>query len=99
MESTSNWAGKAVHVPADVKLCRTGSELVLLKMNGENFFSLDESSCRFWTIITTSASLSEAFSRLKVEFDVEPDRLEQDLLEFIDDLADHGLLEIVQKRD
>jgi hypothetical protein len=69
-----------------------GDEAVLLDLSSENYFGLDPVGTRVWSLLSDDASLQRAFDRLLEEFEVEPDRLEADLLGLVAKLADAGLI-------
>lgn len=83
-----------VQVPADVLLSELDGESVLLNLKTETYFGLDEVGTRMWTLATTSDSVQAAYDALKDEYEVEPDRLRNDLAALLDTLIEHGLLEI-----
>ncbi len=69
-------------------------EMVLLDMNSENYFGLDEVGCSIWQAMQDKENLGEIYESMLAEYDVEPERLESDLLEFIERLKNAGLLKI-----
>ena len=81
-------------VPADVLVQEMQGESVLLNLNSGRYFGLNEVGTRIWKACTTSASLQEATDALVSEYDVEPERLRQDLLELVEKLVGHGLLAV-----
>jgi|APFre7841882724_1041349.scaffolds.fasta_scaffold609546_1 hypothetical protein len=81
--------------PADEVLFQAlGDEAVLLSLASERYFSLDPVGTRIWTLLVEDPSLRQAFATLCAEYDVEPDRLETDLLELIGQLAEAGLVQV-----
>jgi hypothetical protein len=49
-----------------------------------------------WRLLTELDSIQAAYAALLDEFEVEPDRLRQDLMGFVQELSNHGLIEIMQ---
>jgi hypothetical protein len=47
-----------------------------------------------WQALMTAQSIDDAYTMLSTEFDVEPARLRQDLLELLAKLTEKGLLRI-----
>jgi hypothetical protein len=47
-----------------------------------------------WTALTTAESLQAACDNLLAEYDVEGERLQQDLQDLVKKLVEHGLMEI-----
>jgi len=83
-----------VLVPEHVMTSEVGGELVILDLNGEKYFGLDEMGTAMWLTLTTSSTAQEAFDQLIAEYDVEPAQLEDDLRALIEKLVDSGLLEV-----
>ncbi len=69
-------------------------EMVLLDMNSENYFGLDEVGTAIWQAMQESGSLEEVYQAMLEQYDVEPEVLEKDLLDFVQKLNDSGLAEI-----
>ncbi len=69
-------------------------EMVLLDMNSENYFGLDEVGTAIWQEMQESGDLQEVFNALLEQYDVESDVLEKDLLGFVDKLVESGLVEV-----
>lgn len=69
-------------------------EAVLLNLNSETYFGLDEVGTAMWNVLVGAASIEAAFEVLAGEFDVDPDTLRTDLSAFIAKLADAGLIAI-----
>ena len=83
-----------VRVPADVLVSQLEGESVILNLTSESYFGLDTVGTRMWTAVTTANSIEAAFEVLREEFDVEPERLRQDLAMILETLFEHGLLEV-----
>ena len=84
---------RRVSVPAEVLMREIDGESVFLNLQNESYYGLDEVGTRMLTLLTTSASIADAFKVLLTEFDVEPDVLERDIRELIEKLIANGLLE------
>jgi hypothetical protein len=83
-----------ISVPVDVLVQELQGESVLLNLNSERYFGLDEVGTRMWTVLSKSQSIQQAYDALLAEYDVEPDVLRRDLVDLIDKLVDRGLVEI-----
>lgn len=83
-----------VTVPAHVMVREIQGESVLLNLNSERYFGLDEVGTRMWATLTTSASVQAAYEVLLGEYDVEAEQLRQNLQELIVKLVENGLLEV-----
>ena len=81
-----------VTVPDDVLISRLQEESVILNLDSERYYGLDDVGTRFLSVLTTSDSIETAYDRLRHEYDVEPDVLRNDLLTLVENLIDQGLL-------
>ena len=66
-------------------------ETVLLNLEGESYFGLNEVGTRIWQLLQSGRSVSDMLSCLD-EYDVSRKRLEKDLYELLGTLMDEGLL-------
>jgi hypothetical protein len=80
--------------PAHVLVRFLDRESVLLNLETERYFGLDETGTRMWQLATDSPSLDVAYEQLLAEFDVEPELLRSNLLELLNRLVDNGLLQV-----
>jgi hypothetical protein len=87
-------SSQRVQVPEQVMMREVGGEAVILNVETEQYFGLDEIGTRMWLVLTSTGSVQDALTTLLDEYDVEPERLASDLQTFIDSLAAEGLLEI-----
>ncbi len=67
-------------------------EAILLDLQSEQYFGLNEVGTRLWQLLARDASLRAAYGILLSEFAVEPERLERDLLALVAELANTGLV-------
>ena len=81
-----------VTVPDDVLISHLQDEAVILNLDSERYFGLDDVGTRFLTVLTTSESLEAAYETLSSEYEVDPQVLRQDLLALVEKLVDQGLL-------
>ena len=81
-----------VNVPDDVLISRLQEESVILNLDSERYFGLDEVGTRFLSVLTTSDSIEAAYQRLSDEYYVDGNVLRQDLLELVENLINQGLL-------
>ena len=84
---------KRLRVPEDVLVSDMDGEMVLLNLKSEAYFGLDRVGARMFTAVTSADSVEAAYSQLTAGFDVEPQRLREDLAEILDGLLESGLLE------
>ena len=81
-----------VTVPDDVLISHLQEESVILNLDSERYFGLDDVGTRFLSVLTSSESIEAAYERLRDEYDVDSDVLRQDLLALVENLIDQGLL-------
>ena len=72
-----------------------GEEIAILDLKEGVYYGLDEVGARVWELIQTPITVGEIRDSLVEEYDVEPDRCEQDVLALLQRLVDQGLIEIV----
>jgi hypothetical protein len=83
-----------VTIPKDVLLSGLEGESVLLNLESERYFGLDEVGTRMFSVLTESNSIQAAYEVLLDEYDVDAESLRSDLISLIDNLVDQGLMEI-----
>ncbi len=83
-----------ISAPEGVLVRELEGEAVLLNLNTESYFGLDEVGTRMWEVLTSSESAQGAYETLLGEYEVQPEQLRQDIRDFIDKLAGEGLLEV-----
>jgi Coenzyme PQQ synthesis protein D (PqqD) len=82
-------------VPAeDVLMQNLADEAVLLNLHNEAYYGLDEVGTKILTVLQESDSIETAYQNLLEEYEVEPEVLKQDLLDFIEKLLEHGLIQL-----
>ena len=92
-------------IPAPTLACRvqpspqamlqiTGDEAILLDLRSEHYFGLDPVGTRLWQLLSVDPELGAAHGALLAEYDVTAERLEQDLLALVAQLADAGLVTV-----
>lgn len=83
-----------VTVPADVLMREIGGEAVILNLDSEQYYGLDEVGTRMWTLLSESDSIGAAYEALLAEFEVAPEVLQADLERLVRELAEQGLLRV-----
>jgi coenzyme PQQ synthesis protein D (PqqD) len=69
-------------------------ESVLLNLETERYFGLDETGTRMWQLVTSAPNIDTAYQELQNEFDVESELLRLHLTELLGLLVKNGLLQI-----
>lgn len=67
-------------------------ETVLLDLDGESYFGLNEVGTRIWQLLQSERTVGETLSALSDEYDVGREQLESDMGELLDKLSDAGLV-------
>jgi hypothetical protein len=80
--------------PEGVLVRELSGEAVILNLETESYFGLDEMGARMWAALMRSPSVDEAQRMLLEEFAVDPEELRADLAAFIDELAAAGLVRV-----
>lgn len=69
-------------------------ESVLLNLNNEQYFGLNEVGTRIWQLFSENSKTANALTILQNEFNVDNDTLQKDLAVLINELNLKGLIEI-----
>ena len=67
-------------------------EMVLLDMESENYFGLDEVGTSIWQAMQEKETLHEVLEKFLEQYDVEAEVLERDLSDFVGKLVESGLV-------
>jgi hypothetical protein len=81
-----------VTVPDDVLISHLQDESVILNLDSERYYGLDDVGTRFLSVLTTSDTIETAYERLRNEYNVDDEMLRQDLLSLVNNLVEQGLL-------
>ena len=72
-------------------------ETVLLDLESENYFGLDEVGTRIWQLIKESGDLRAIYDTLLAEYEVEEEQLHTDLEALLGEIAGLGLVKMETK--
>jgi len=86
--------GKRIVASENVLVRELAGESVLLHLDSESYFGLDEVGTGMWEALTAHASVDAAFQALLETYDVQPAELRGDLERFVDQLAQAGLVDV-----
>src|SRR5947209_12086230 len=81
--------------PAHVLVRFLDKEAVLLNVDTERYFGLDETGTRMWQLVTAAPKIEMAYQQLLDEYDVEAELLRGNLTDLLNRLVENGLLEVV----
>ncbi len=84
-----------VIVPSHVLVRFLDRESVLLNIETERYFGLDETGTRMWQLATAASKIEIAFQQLLDEYDVDLELLRANLTDLLSQLVENGLLEVV----
>ena len=87
-------SSQRVSVPKDVLIRELDGELVLLNLNNECYYGLDQVGTRIWKALCAAESIEAAHHALLDEYDVKSDTLESDMQKLLSELGEHGLIKI-----
>jgi len=83
-----------VRIPDDVLISRLQEDSVILNLDSERYFGLDDVGTRLLNVLTASDSIEAAYELLLEEYEVDGQVLRDDLLALIENLAKQGIIEV-----
>ena len=83
-----------VRVPDGVLVSRLQEESVILNLDSERYFGLDDVGTRVLSVLTSADSIEAAYASLLAEYDVDGPALRQDLLALVESLLQQGIIEV-----
>lgn len=90
---------KYVIASPDVLIRQVDGESVLLNLQNERYYGLDDIGTHMWEVLTqTDGTIQDAYEALLAEYDVDAQRLREDLAALLEKLTSQGLLEIVEEK-
>src|SRR5437588_4383546 len=81
-----------VVVPSHVLVRFLDKESVLLNIDTERYFGLDETGTRMWQLVTAAPNIETAYQQLLEEYEVAPELLRDNLTDLLARLVENGLL-------
>ena len=94
MQSPNISFSDRVRVPDDVLISNLQEESVILNLNSERYFGLDNVGTRMLSALSTSNSIEAAYELLLAEYDVDAQELRHDLSSLIENLLQQGLITV-----
>ena len=79
-------------ISSEVLSQEVNGETVLLDLEGECYFGLNEVGTRIWQLLQCESSVGEALDTLSDEYDVSREQLESDVGALLDKLTEAGLV-------
>jgi hypothetical protein len=87
-------AHQTVRVPEHVLVRTVDRELVLLNLDNEEYYGLDETGAAVWAALDSAPTIGAAVDQLLEQFDVEREVLAGDVERLLAELDARGLVEI-----
>lgn len=79
-------------ISSEVLSQEVNGETVLLDLQGECYFGLNEVGTRIWQLLQGESSVGETLDTLSGEYEVSREQLENDVGELLDKLNEAGLV-------
>ncbi len=83
-----------VTISPEVLSQEVDEETVLLDLESESYFGLDEVGTRIWQLLNETSNLQTVFDTLLEEYDVDEKQLKKDLQDHIAHLVEAGLISL-----
>ncbi len=87
-------SGDVVVVAQDLVSADLEREAVILNLKDGVYYGLDPMGARIWNLIQQPRSVTEIIETLLEEYEVDPQRLSNDLLGLLKEMAARGLIEV-----
>jgi len=94
MDPQSMNLNQTIALSPDVISQEVSGETVLLDLESENYFGLDEVGTRIWQLIKETNELQSIFDTLMKEYDVSEARLQLDLTTLLTEIEGLGLVKL-----
>ena len=85
---------QTITVSPDVISQEVSGETVILDLNSENYFGLDEVGTRIWQLIEEKGQLQAIYDQLLAEYEVGEEQLLDDLERLVEKIAGIGLVSL-----
>jgi hypothetical protein len=86
-----------VHATKDQVFSPLGQEAVILHLEAGVYYGLNDVGARIWSLLQAPRSVKEIRETILREYEVEPERCDQDVLALIKSLAVEELIEITHE--
>jgi len=88
-----------IAVSQDQVSCDLSGEAAILNLKAGVYYGLNTVGASIWKLIQEPRTIKEIRDALLEEYDVEPKRCEQDILELLEELSTHELIKIVDEKN
>ncbi len=96
MKLTKGIKSVKISISESVLVQQLEDESVLLNLDSEQYFGLDDIGTSMWEVINETESVEKAYEQLLTIYEVEPEQLHQDLYNLIEKLIAHELVKVIQ---
>lgn len=87
---------KRIVIPEDVIISKVEQEIVLLNLESEQYYALDDIGARIWELLNDKGETMTVVEQITAEYDVAEADFRQDLATLIMNLHTAGLVSIVE---
>jgi len=85
-----------VRLAKDVLMQKVGDDAILLNLNTENYFALDEVGTRIINTLQESDSVTQAVQKLVGIYEVYEGTLTKDAVRLVEECEQNGLLQVTE---
>ncbi len=85
-----------VRLAKDVLMQKVGDDAILLNLNTENYFTLDEIGTRIIDTLQESDSVTQAVRKLVRIYEVDESKLTSDAIRLVEECEQNGLLQVTE---
>lgn len=86
-----------VRLAKDVLMQKVGDDAILLNLNTENYFTLDEVGSRMINTLQESDSVKQAIQKLVEIYEVDETKLTSDAIRLVEECEQNGLLQVTEE--
>jgi hypothetical protein len=88
-----------IRLPKEVVWTKLGDEVAILNSETGTYFGLDPIGSRIWCLMAEGVAIDEVVSTLLSEYQVDEQRVRDDLRELIEQLSARSLVKISNEED
>ena len=85
---------QTIEISSDILTQEVSGETVILDLNSESYFGLDEIGTRIWQLIQEQKDLKSVTATMLNEYDVEEKQLAEDIEDLLAKLDEAGLIKL-----
>lgn len=84
-----------VHRLGNVLESEIGDKTVMMGIDQGSYFGLNTTGSRIWALLAEPVSIDTLCDRLSKEFEVQPEQCEPEVVAFLQNLLERGLVQVV----